>query len=294
MTPAKTNRRGDAVPTGFTLIELLVVIAIIAILAAMLLPALARAKSRAQEIQCVGNQKQISLGWAMYSNDNNDFLAGNTYQHEDNWQVYSNETWISGQLNPVYGVTDTDNTNTLFLTDPNRATIAQYTKSAGIFLCPASLVQVSEGGANYLLCRSVSMNCWMGSTNTPAAAVASGAYKQFRKLSDISGGINISSAFVFMEERAESIDDGSFEVQEGNYVVANWPTDYHNGAAAVGFADSHVETHKWQTNKSSNPPWAFLAPQQIQVPAKWGTATVLTLQAQDLQWLQQHATYLEQ
>lgn len=304
--PASPGRRPFR---GFTLIELLVVISIIAILAALLLPVLRAAKVRAQTATCVNNQKQLLLSWLMYGTDNNDGCVGNDWPHEQKWRAYANENWVSGWEgadgsggdgnNP--GAGGPDNTNTLLLVDPNYSLLGQTTRSAGLYLCPASLVlaPVTPGGSpQYRLCRSVSMNCWVGWNCAPPGATVSAAgaptyasgmaatYLEFPKISAMKGGVSPVNVFVFMEERAESVDDGSFETQEGNNILANWPTDYHNGAASVGFADGHVEVHKWRTP-------SFLQGQQTVVSAKWGSQSMPMSQLTDLAWLQSHATALK-
>ena len=287
------NRAGRA----FTLIELLVVIAIIAILAAMLLPVLSKAKNRAQEIRCLNDQKQLILAWVMYASDFNDSCAGNKWQDEQAWLTLQpqNENWLSGWLGAdgsggngvAGGAGGPDNTNTDILVNPNHASLGGYTKNAALYLCPSSavLAPVTAGGPRiYPLCRSVSMNCWVGYVCSPPNQPA---YKTFGKVSNIKG-MSPSDLFIFMEERAESIDDGSFETQEGNTTVANWPTDFHNGAAAVAFADGHAEAHKWRTGQ-------FLRPQQTILPpsGKWGSQDINGTPLDDLQWLQMHATVLQ-
>ena len=300
--PELASSPGASVRRAFTLIELLVVIAIIAILAAMLLPVLSKAKIRAQGMRCVANQKQLCIAWSMYANDHNDLLAGNKWQDEENWSTVSpsDENWISGWLEP-----DTanwpDNTNLDLFSSPTHSSLADYDgKNAGIFLCPSSQVIISEGGVQYLLPRSISMNCWMGYVcQSPTTSEMGGTYKQFHKMSDFSGRLGSSDAFVFMEERSESIDDGSFYTEEGpgaNLTVDNFPTDYHNGTASVGFADTHVEPHKWTTtynyNTGASAYWSFTAPQVTHVAAKWGFGTAHANDDGDLSWLQQHATCL--
>lgn len=309
---------------AFTLIELLVVIAIIAILASVLLPVLHQAQLRGETAACIANQSQLAKGWVMYSGDNNDYCPGNLWQDEQQWRTHAHENWVSGWV----GVAGTggdginggqggpDNTNAQLLVNPTYSTMGDYMKNPKVFLCPSSQVRgtvsLSSSAPDFLICRSVSMNCWVGyntdvlgapNHNPSYGAYYSSAYKVFNRVSDIKAGIGPSDLFVFMEERAESIDDGWFAVDGpgSGLKLDNWPTDYHNGAATVGFADGHVEVHRWQNAKFSGfglgtPANAnFLTPQDPTPGGKWGVGnTVSALYPGGLPWMEQHATCLNQ
>jgi prepilin-type N-terminal cleavage/methylation domain-containing protein/prepilin-type processing-associated H-X9-DG protein len=258
-------------PPGFTLIELLVVIAIIAILAAMLLPALSGAKAKATATQCMSNYKQVQLGWLMYSQDNNDSVARNVWQDEQ--AHVQNENWLSGWLDPITANT-TDNTNIALFLDGKWATLGPYLKAAGVYRCAASHVTCVEGGARYPLCRSVSMSVAMGTPN--------GAFdgKSFHKSSDITG-ISPSLTFVFIDERDDSIDDGEFLLYLTMNEIPNFPAAYHGGSGALSFADGHAEMHRYRTAE-------FQPPQASGQEASKKQFTTIPANNIDLLWMRAH------
>jgi prepilin-type N-terminal cleavage/methylation domain-containing protein/prepilin-type processing-associated H-X9-DG protein len=246
----KVDQPGGGCRQGFTLIELLVVIAIIAILASMLLPTLTKAKVKAQGIQCMSNNKQLTLAWIMYAHDFDDNLVWNDL-------TSTGSGWVRGVLN--YDGSNPDNTNTVWLTDPQYAKLAPYTaKTAGVYKCPADHSTVTIAGRRYPRVRSISMGQAMNSRDDWLSHITGAKYRVFSKLMDINP-MGPSKAYVLIDEHPDSINFGDFAVAMNDGVSAarimmiDVPASYHNGACGISFADGHAEIHKWRDARTMPP-----------------------------------------
>ena len=269
--------------TAFTLVELLVVIGVIAILAAMLLPALAGAKMQAARIVCVNNEKQLILAWTVYSGDNNERLVLNG--GDTATTSTSAHLWVYGGN---HGDPDTL-TNDLYLTGANFALFAstKILPSARIYKCPADRSTWPLGmstSQQVTELRSYSMNCYIGPASTTIPPVSlNSAYKIYLKSSQIIADAP-ANRFVFTDVNPASICTPAFGVDMTLQTWIHLPSDLHRQRAVLAFADGHVEAHRWLDSRTMT----HLAGGTAYIPH--GTAAA---NSQDLHWIGERTTSLK-
>ncbi|HEY1789422.1 MAG TPA: prepilin-type N-terminal cleavage/methylation domain-containing protein [Verrucomicrobiae bacterium] len=240
MIKKKTGR------SGFTLIELLVVIAIIAILAAIILPVLARAKVKAYGISCMNNLRQLSLAWTLYSNENNDWIVQSGQNSITTTPIPTQylpgnplANWVLGAVNTAAGSAATN------LTFIQNGLLYPYVNNVAVYKCPADQKKVL--GA--LTVRSMSMNAWMNpleTWNDVIGYIGTGRLRVFRKQNELVGP-RPDMAWVFIDENPNSINDGWFVCDpNNNQLWYDIPATYHNNAGGLSYADGHAEIKVWR------------------------------------------------
>lgn len=263
------EERNDKEFSGFTLIELLVVIAIIAILAGLLLPVLAKSKTKAQGIMCMNNTKQLTLAWRMYAEDQSDMLVAALQWNQPSLKGRPN--WITGNLDFNGGNASNWNIDQDLTIGP----LWQYSgKSAAIYKCPADAATVVVGGVRKPRVRSNSMSQVFGSGEWLDKTFNAGqtVWRTYEKLTSI---VNPSKTWVLVDEHPDSINDASFAVActgatagapVGGEQIIDFPASYHNGACGFSFADGHSEIHRWRGSKI-RPAIAYTATMPLNVSA---------------------------
>ena len=245
--PTRRREAGDG--AAFTLIELLVVIAIIAILAALLLPALSKAKVLGQGVACTSNLKQLQLCWQLYSEDNADNLPGNTAMNPGD--ISNRGAWTADPISWLQGNAWSDTTPT----NLQRGVLYHYSHSLGIYRCPADRSTVLDQGL-IPRNRSVSMSMYM---NFRADRGDPGYELCWHRLGQIQRP-GPTRAAVFIEENEKSIQQSAFGINAPDSLTLfnsslwtwiSFPATRHNNAGTLSFADGHVETWRWREGNTA-------------------------------------------
>jgi type II secretory pathway pseudopilin PulG len=237
----QNSSAGTTETHGFALVELLVILSVVALLFLTLLPSLASTKGDGRVLQCMNNQKQLTMAWLMYTTENNDRLM-------------PNPGWVAGVMD---WTSASDNTNSASLENPGHSSIAEYVRAARLFKCPSDTYQSSANPGPRV--RSISLNGVL--TSTGSGPAVQGTYPGGRifygagtigpagKITDLIKP-GPAQVFAFLDEHPDSLNDGTFMFDPGySPGVARWrdlPGSFHGSFGSLSFADGHFELPRWQ------------------------------------------------
>ncbi len=267
------NRNSE---TGFTLIELLVVIAIIAILAAMLLPVLSKAKAKAYQVQCIGNLRQLAITSQLYTDDNSGYLVPNGFITSPTPNI---KLWVAGSEHIFPGYF----TNRAYLLDPQYALFAAYLKTVGVYKCPADRNEPVWLGVTYPKLRSYALNCFFN-WQTPDDSIFSASRVTFRKQTDLAR-YDSSQFFTFIDGAPLNVCQPAFALFNSTWFYHR-PSAEHNNSGTLAFADSHVEAKRWRDTETIN------AAKSGGVAGDGGHFDSVSSNNPDFLWLKDHASPL--
>jgi prepilin-type N-terminal cleavage/methylation domain-containing protein/prepilin-type processing-associated H-X9-DG protein len=247
-TRSVSAQTGTGSHSGFTLIELLVVIAIIAVLAAMLLPALSKAKVKAQSIQCLNNLKQLQLGWKLYETDYNDWFPLNIARTVGDQPQSISNSWVLGDVK-----LDLNTSNIV------NGSLYTYVGSTAIYRCPADRATV-RGNTSWPHTRSYSVEGWLGANFNyndgwfwPDPGYSGPYVYRTREFQTTFPGP--SDIFAFIDDNEKTIDDGIFVISTDQWY--DYPADRHNQGVNLSFLDGHAEHHRWRSSKAIHGTWTY-------------------------------------
>jgi len=282
-----TSGKGSQYPGGFTLIELLVVMAIMAILAAMLLPALAMSKDRGQGARCLGNLRQLTTAWLAYTSDNRGYLVSNggIGQQPSSLTDPSYPEWCPGLQEIWQDLSALGSPHNVGGQWIRKGLLYPYVGNEGVYKCPADTSTLLANGLQFPHVRTVSMNCYLGPiTPWDNATVQAACY--YTDASMVRPGP--AHLFVFIDENPLSINDAFFICQPTSTRWIDCPASYHNGGSGMSFADGHAQIKRWtdQTVLGFTGPPNLGSGQDPGIPQQNPPT--------DLNWLESVSSYLKQ